>query len=50
MLGYQAFHDPSVPLVHRLLAKIAGGLMHLQIVRIDFSENYCDQIGGEYAD
>ena len=47
MLGYQTLHDSSVHLVHRLLAKIADGPMHLQIVRIDFAKNDCDQIGGE---
>ena len=47
MLGYQILHDSSVRLVHRLLAKIADGPMHLQIVRIDFAKNDCDQIGGE---
>lgn len=47
MLGYQTLHDSSVHLVHRLLAKIADGPMHLQIVRIDFAKNDGDQIGGE---
>ena len=50
MLGYQDLHDPSVRPVHRLLAKFADGPMRLQIVRIDFAENYCYHIGGEYAD
>ena len=38
MLGYQSLHDPAVRPVHRLLAKLADGPMHLQIVRIDFAE------------
>ena len=38
MLGYQSLHDPAVRPVHRLLAKLADGPMHLQIVRIDFTE------------
>ena len=38
MLGYQSLHDPAVRPVHRLLAKLADGLMRLQIVRIDFAE------------
>lgn len=50
MLGYQTLRDPSVRPVHRLLAKIADGPMRLQIVRIDFKEKHCRQIGGEYAD
>ena len=42
MLGYQPLQDPAVRLVHRLLAKMADGPMHLQIVRIDFAENIHD--------
>ena len=38
MLGYQSLHDPAVQPIHRLLAKIADGPMHLQIVRVDFAE------------
>ena len=38
MLGYQSLHDPAVRPVHWLLAKLADGPMHLQIVRIDFTE------------
>ena len=38
MLGYQPLHDPAVRPIHRLLAKLADGPMHLQIVRIDFTE------------
>ena len=38
MLGYQSLHDPAVRPVHWLLAKLADGPMHLQIVRIDFAE------------
>ena len=38
MLGYQSLHDPAVHPVHRLLAKIADGPMHLQIIRVDFAE------------
>ena len=38
MLGYQSLHDPAVRSIHRLLAKLADGLMRLQIVRIDFAE------------
>ena len=38
MLGYQPLHDPAVRPIHRLLAKLADGLMRLQIVRIDFAE------------
>ena len=38
MLGYQSLQDPAVRPIHRLLAKMADGLMHLQIVRIDFAE------------
>ena len=38
MLGYQLLHDPAVQPIHRLLAKIADGPMHLQIVRVDFAE------------
>ena len=38
MLGYQSLHDPAVRPIHRLLAKLADGLMRLQIVRIDFAE------------
>ena len=38
MLGYQSLYDPAVRPVHRLLAKLADGPMHLQIIRIDFAE------------
>ena len=31
-------------------AKLADRPMHLRSIRIDFAENYCDQIGGDYAD
>lgn len=50
MLGYQPLNDPAIRPVHRLLAKIADGPMRLQIVRIDFTENCCCQIGGKHAD
>ena len=36
--GLSIAHDPAVRPVHRLLAKLADGPMHLQIVRIDFAE------------
>ena len=42
MLGYQSLHAPAVRPIHRLLAKMADELMHLQIVRIDFAEYIYD--------
>ena len=38
MQGYRKLEGPGVKPVHRLLAKIADGPMHLQIVRMEFKE------------
>lgn len=38
MLGYQSLRDPAIGPVHRFLARLADGPLHLQIVRIDFAE------------
>lgn len=38
MQGYRKLEGPGVKPVHRLLAKIADGSMHLQIVRVEFFE------------
>lgn len=37
MLGYNDLRDPSVPGAFRLLAKIADGVMKMQIIRMDFT-------------
>ena len=37
MQGYQKIKGPGVKPIHRLLANIADGPLHLQIVRIEFS-------------
>lgn len=39
MLGYQDLHDPSVPGLYRLLAKIGDRRMNMQIVRLDFKKD-----------
>ena len=38
MRGYQKLEGPGVRSIHRLLAKIADGPLHLQIVRVRFKE------------
>ena len=38
MEGYQKLAGPGVNPVHRLMAKIADGPLHLQIVRIEFDK------------
>ena len=38
MQGYQKLEGPGVKPIHRLLAKIADGPLHLQIVRAEFRE------------
>ena len=38
MQGYRKLEGPGVKPIHRLLAKIADGPMHLQIVRMEFKE------------
>ena len=38
MQGYRKLAGPGVKPIHRLLAKIADGPLHLQIVRIEFKE------------
>ena len=38
MQGYQKLEGPGVRSIHRLLAKIADGPLHLQIVRVRFKE------------
>ena len=39
MLGHQDLHDPSVPGLYRLLAKIGDRRMNMQIVRLDFKKD-----------
>ena len=36
MEGYQELTGPGVKPIHRLMAKIADGPLHLQIVRMEF--------------
>ena len=38
MQGYRKLEGPGVKPIHRLLAKIADGPLHLQIVRMEFKE------------
>ena len=38
MQGYRKLEGPGVRPIHRLLAKIADGPLHLQIVRVEFKE------------
>ena len=38
MQGYRKLEGPGVSPIHRLLAKIADGPLHLQIVRVEFKE------------
>lgn len=38
MQGYRKLEEPGVSPIHRLLAKIADGPLHLQIVRVKFKE------------
>ena len=40
MQGYRKLEGPGVKPIHRLLAKIADGPLHLQIVRVSFKEGF----------
>ena len=39
MQGYQKLEGPGIKPIHRFLAKIADGPLHLQIVQVEFKEN-----------
>ena len=38
MQGYRKLEGPGIKPIHRLLAKIVDGPLHLQIVRMEFKE------------